>query len=215
MNKIRTSLQAQEEIDKEFSWRLKEIADLKSSIKSTKSIRKDTLIRAGIPLLYAHWEGFVKKSSEIYLNYISNQRLSYDELETNFIVHGVKGQVNVLKNSNNVKINIAIIDFLLEELEKRASIPYGNVIDTKSNLNSSVFEDIIYLLGFETSKYEARYNFIDESILKRRNFIAHGEYLDIKYDDYEELSKNVIILLRQFKTDIENSLALEAYKRSA
>ncbi len=86
MNKIRTLTQLRNFLDREFLWRLKEIADLKSSVRSSSSLRCKTLTRAGVPLLYAHWEGFVKNSSLGYVNFVSSQRLRYEELASCFIV---------------------------------------------------------------------------------------------------------------------------------
>ena len=70
MMKIRTADQLQEVLDAEFSWRLKEIADIRSAAESAKLGSQKTLIRAGVALLYAHWEGFIKKSTTAYINYV-------------------------------------------------------------------------------------------------------------------------------------------------
>jgi hypothetical protein len=47
--------------------------------------------------------------------------------------------------------------------------------------------------------------------LERRNKIAHGEYLDLTHDNYRELADEILILLRLFKTDIENAAVLSKY----
>ena len=214
MNKIRTSTQASDLLDREFAWRLKEIANLKSSIRTAESIIRKTLLRAGVPLLYAHWEGFVKNAAEIYLNYVANQRHTYNELKSCFVVHGVKAKLNLLIDAQKAELNTSIVDFLLDELNERASIPYKDIINTQSNLNSSVFKSIAYSIGIDPSAYATKYIFIDKSVLGRRNSIAHGEYLDLNIDDYNKLSDGIISLLRQFKTDVENALTFNAYKRS-
>lgn len=68
--KIRTLGQLQDALDSEMSWRLKEIADLKSNVKSTSGLARSTLIRAGTALLYAHWEGFIKAASSAYVLFL-------------------------------------------------------------------------------------------------------------------------------------------------
>lgn len=213
MEKVRTVSQAQDILDNEFSWRLKEVADIKLAIRTADAMRQRTLMRAGIPLLYAHWEGFVKLASETYLNYIANQGHKYKDLKPCFIVLGLKGRLNELAESNNSHRNRDIVEFMLNRMDDRASIPYKGVIDSASNLSSKVFSNIAASIGISTNPYETKYHFIDESVLRRRNQIAHGEYLDVRPEDYDDISNEIISLLRTFKTDVENSLSLDSYKR--
>jgi len=69
-------------------------------------------------------------------------------------------------------------------------------------------------IGLDTKNHESRYNLIDESLLIRRNYIAHGEYLDIDPEGGRDLADEILLLLRLFNTDIENSVSLEGYKIS-
>jgi len=99
-------------------------------------------------------------------------------------------------------------------LDNKAKIFHEGVIDTQSNLSSLVFEEIASSIDIDPMPYKLKYKLIDESLLKRRNQIAHGEYLDIDTQGYHNLSHEVVTLLRAYKTDIENSIALESYKSS-
>jgi MAE_28990/MAE_18760-like HEPN len=58
--KLRTLSLLQDYLDGELAWRIKELADMKYSVKKAESDRKRTVIRASLALLYAHWEGFIK-----------------------------------------------------------------------------------------------------------------------------------------------------------
>jgi hypothetical protein len=51
MSKIRTVVQLQESLDKDWSWRIQEIAALKDAVHSAKGVESRTLVRAGIALL--------------------------------------------------------------------------------------------------------------------------------------------------------------------
>lgn len=211
--KIHTTTHAQEKLDDEFAWRLKEIADLKSSIRTSKPANQKSMLRAGLPMLYAHWEGFVKNAAEIYLNFVVHQKLPYSDLRTCFIVWGLKGELNKLISANNFEMNIAVVDFVLNELESKASFSSRGVIETMSNLNSKVFQNIAISIGIDYVPYETKFKFIDEIILGRRNRIAHGSHISIPVDEYDALSNEVLALLRRFKTDVENAIILELYKR--
>lgn len=213
MTKIRTVSQLQDSLDQGFSWRLKEIADLKITVKGNSTLGQTTVIRAGVPLLYAHWEGFVKQASQDYLNFVSCQRLNYGDLASCFVVFGAKKHITSVTTSRQTsKKSIEAVDFFRRCAGERADLVLSSAIDTKSNLNSDTFENIAMSIGVPIRTYDSYYNLIDVSLLARRNKIAHGEYLDLSAEDFRELSDKVAKLLRMYKTDIENLASLGAYK---
>lgn len=59
---IRTTDEFLAKVDAQLIWRRKELTDLRVLVQgsSGNAIPQSMLIRAGIALLYAHWEGFVK-----------------------------------------------------------------------------------------------------------------------------------------------------------
>lgn len=215
MSKIKTLEQLQTTLDSEFSWRLKEIANLKIVVRSCDNLSKSTAVRAAIPLLYGHWEGFIKNSSTHYLDYVNGQSLRYRELKSCFIVFGVKRKINDLVSSKNSSVSIATLEFLRDELDEKAKLKIESAIRTEFNLSSKVFANIAKSIGINTEGYESRYHLIDESLLNRRNHIAHGEYLDVDSDGFRELADEILYLLRTYKTDIENAVSLKEYKLSA
>lgn len=214
MNKLRTLSMLQDYLDKDFSWRLKELANLKLAVRRTDAILRTTLVRAAVPLLYAHWEGFVKNATTAYVNFVDSQRLRYDELASCFITFGVRRRLAEFSASRRSASNTAAVEFFLTGLGERANLKLSRAVDTESNLSSTVFENIAISVGLQTTPYEARYKLIDESLLKRRNTIAHGDYLDLTAVDCQNLIKEVIAMLRSYKTDIENAAAASEYLRS-
>lgn len=212
MSKIRTSTEFIDRLDEAFSWRLKEIADIKTTAIANSSLAQPTVIRAGIPLIYAHWEGFVKESSQLYLTFVASQRLRYDELASCFVVFGVKKHLSTLSNSKDPEANISVVNFFRQQLTSRSDLNLSTAIDTKSNLKSEVFSDIAKSLGITLSFYEPYFKLIDESLLARRNKIAHGEFLDIDKNQFRDLADEIIKLLRQYKTDLENLCITNAHR---
>ncbi|WP_083002283.1 MAE_28990/MAE_18760 family HEPN-like nuclease [Halomonas sp. GT] len=215
MSKIRTINKLQNALDNEFSWRLKEIANLKIVVRSSDNLNKKTAVRAAIPLLYGHWEGFIKSSSTLYLEYVNGQSLRYRDLKSCFVVFGIKRKINDLIDSKNSNLSISTLDFLRDELDEKANLKIESAIRTEFNLSSKVFANIANSIGINTQDYEARYKLIDESLLSRRNYIAHGEYLDVDSEGFRELADEILFLIRSYKTDIENAASLEEYKISA
>lgn len=215
MSKIRTLDSFQNILDAEFAWRLKEIANLKIVVRASDNLSRKTAVRAAIPLLYGHWEGFIKKASTLYLEYINGQSLTYRQLKSCFAVFGLKRHIHGLVQSKSSEVSITTLDFLREELDQRAQLKIDSAIRTEFNLSSKVFDNIAKSIGISTREYESRYNLLDESLLNRRNYIAHGEYLDVDSDGFRDLADEVLLLLRLYKTDIENAVSLEEYKISA
>lgn len=213
MPKLRTLTEFQDFLDRELSWRVQEISAFRIN-NSTVKARQKYYVRAGITLLYAHWEGFIKKSAEAYINYVFTQRKSNSELITCFSVLSMKGNLEKLSSSNKYSQLIESFEFIIDKLEERASISGSYSIDTGSNLSSSIFENISDNIGVDSSKYKSHFNLIDESLLSRRNGIAHGEFLDIDFPEFKVLSDEILILMRQFKTDLENAASTQAFLRA-
>lgn len=58
---LRTAEQLSDKLSEELVWRKKELSEVKSLIETKfPPYKHNALIRSGICLLYAHWEGFVK-----------------------------------------------------------------------------------------------------------------------------------------------------------
>lgn len=212
--KIRSLLELQEALDDEMAWRIKEISTLRSSTKSRGPIGEKTLVRAGVALSYAHWEGFVKNTAEAYLAYLNSKKVPIEELQDCFVGLGLRSQIIRSRHKSDATVAIEVVDFIRNKGSTRASFELKHAIDTKSNLNSEVFASIAKALNLPVGHYETRYNFIDESLVAKRNSVAHGEYLDINADDWKEIAGEVLKLLRQFKDDVQNCASEGNYRKS-
>lgn len=213
MKRLQTQNQLQDFLDAEFGWRIKEISALKGAVKSSPYISEQTLVRASIALLYAHWEGFIKSAATAYVTYVNNQGLSYSELQTCFVVLGFKKTLHDAQQSKKSQLNVTLVEFIRDGLGEKSKLKIDTAINTESNLSAAVFENILQAVGFEVSPYEAKTNLINESLLKRRNTIAHGEYIGVAKEDWSKLADEVLQMLRQFKTDIENAMVMSSFKR--
>ncbi len=214
MAKVKTLDQLQDVLDKEMSWRIKEIGVFRVGSKSNSSGRKP-FIRAGIALLYAHWEGFIKAASEYYLTFVESRGHTYRDLKTCFSVFGLKGKLDTLVEANKSAPNIAAMEFILSEMEAIAKLHIGSAIKAESNLTSKVFTNIATSLDIEIDQYETKFNLIDSSLVGRRNKIAHGEFLELDGKEFGKLADDVLNLMRAYKTDLENAASLKKYKREA
>lgn len=210
--KIRTKENFIDLIDKEIAWRKKELSYLKGNVKENSPNYK-THLRSAIVLLYAHWEGFVKNSCELYLSYIKTQKLNYNELSENIIALSLKYNLKDFEQTNKSTIHCQIVDFLLNNLNQRATIPDNDIIRTGSNLNSNILKEILTTVGLDYKEYELKNNLLDSVLLKNRNSIAHGEYIELNELNYNELYSDILAIMDDIKNRLSNSIVLEEFKR--
>lgn len=211
---IRTTDELISKVSEEILWRRKELTELKGVVQGADgSIQSRVLIRAAVALLYAHWEGFVKKSSSYYLEYVSSHRLKYCELAPNFVALSLKAKFTELAVSKKVSGANQLADFFCSSLNKQSNVPFKGVVDTKSNLSSDVLDDILSALGLPRSNFATKMNFIDANLVNPRNYIAHGEHFDMKISEYFELHESVVGLIEIFRNEIENASVLKSFSR--
>ncbi|MEA1945717.1 MAG: MAE_28990/MAE_18760 family HEPN-like nuclease [Thermodesulfobacteriota bacterium] len=210
---IRTIDDLSDKLARELIWRKKELSDLKYYIGLTPpdSTRQKVLGRCGVAILYAHWEGFVKLAGRYFLEFITMQRLRNEELHPNLLTLFMRKQVNFAPNTLKTSEFGKITNFFLSQMPGRADIPYKTAIETSSNLSSAVLREITWCLGLDYTPYETREKFIDFRLLGRRNFVAHGEAMDVDPSEYDEMRTSVIAMMTNLKTQIENSAVLKTY----
>lgn len=159
---IRTLEELSDLLARELAWRKKELAVMKGFIENRKfqADQHRVLIRSGVTMLYAHWEGFIKVAASGYLEFVRD-----------------------------------------------------DVYDMKSFPATSIFQEILCVIGLSYSDYESKRVLIDEKLLAQRNAIAHGEYLIIDRDEYVELHSQVIEMMNLFCNQIENHAVTRKYRR--
>lgn len=212
MARIRSLIQLQDALDVELGWRVKEIGVFSVGSKINGPDRK-CFIRAGVALVYAHWEGFIKASSEKYLEFIYSRGHTYRELKSCFAIVGLKNRLNSLSLSKKYLENIESFNFIVANLDQIAHAQTSSAIKTESNLTSVVFENIANSIDINIDEYSTKFNLIDESLVNRRNKVAHGEYLDISGKEFGVLVEEITSLMRSYKTDLENAASLKSYKK--
>jgi hypothetical protein len=211
---VRTVEQLECRLDEALAWRKRELTTLRMALKSARKHQRDLFLRAGIALLYAHWEGFVKNAAEIYIELVAAQRHLCGELASHFVVLSISRLLSDCEQSQKTRMRIAVVDFLRKEAEEPLKIQNKSV-NTKSNLNSSVLKDIIELLGLNYAPYETKANLVDKSLLAARNKIAHGEYTDVDEKQYLVLSDEILGLMQMLRDQIGNAAESRAYLRQA
>ena len=210
--KIKTYEKLQDLIDQDLAWRKKELINLKLLIHSTKN---PTLCRAGIALLSAHFEGFIKLVANYYIVYISNQNINLSDLKSNFVaIHSGK-LFKTCGESKKVSVYQTAIDSFLQNYnEKQFKIKYTTenpIIKTESNPSSEVVKNIFDSVGLDFTPFETKKNYIDADLLKNRHSIVHGEKLFISINDFDNTYKIIFEIMEQFSEQILNAAFSKEY----
>ncbi|HIB65530.1 MAG TPA: hypothetical protein EYO33_10585 [Phycisphaerales bacterium] len=151
-------------------------------------------------------------SADFYIIFVQSRRLKTNELSSGLKWLSLKNKLESLSLNKKSTTGIEAMIALEEALVRRASFSSGFRCRTDSNLSSKVFEEIVTSIGIDYEPYATKANFIDKELLERRNQIAHGERLDLLAGDYIKLKDNVLSLMRELKTDIENHCASKLFK---
>lgn len=212
MSDIRTLNDLQEEMSADFAWRKKELFRIKTLVISNKdSHDRDLAIRAAITLLYAHWEGLVKRVGGCYLEFVARRGLKRSELRSNFLAIAVSKFLRDVSSTGKIQKRIELVEFFRSGADERGNLDWKSGVNTKANLKSSVLHEIVQLLGLDYSRFSTKEKLLDEKLLNNRNNIAHGRYLIVQANDYLALHDEVFGMMQDFYNQVENAATMGAY----
>ncbi|WP_286911890.1 MAE_28990/MAE_18760 family HEPN-like nuclease [Flavobacterium sp. UBA4197] len=220
----------------DWTWRKKEVSDL---ILLAEKEENTVLLKSIILLLYAHWEGYIKKSSKTYLKYICDNKHKLNELTDNFKAVALKGLTGeVMKSGNTLSLqnelhyikkfsdldNISIDHHIKIDLDNEKD---KNIINTHDNLNPEIFGNILKIIGIDyKEQYDAKEIFINTYLLSNRNSIGHGskelfkdENFEFKISSMKRLRDVILVIVENFRDELiefaHNSLYLKVNKEKA
>lgn len=197
-------------VAKDYAWRRKELKIIKDQIPPNPSPKQSAALRFSVPILYAHWEGFVKKACELYLEFVAKKYLKHSELKPQFVALSLSKNLGSLE-IKNIQERTKAVEFLINEIGKSSNVLTKNVIQTKSNLRYNVLEEILFIIGIDETNFAHKKSLIND-LVDSRNNIAHGDYLRVEYEAYNSMHQDTQLLMEQLKTEIENAATLEEYK---
>ena len=186
--KIRSLTELAQFLDDELSWRKKELTTLKFMLERRREHERVLLLRAAVCVLYAHWEGFVKAAATTYVSFVATRGLRYRDLAPNFVALGLRTEITQTGLSNKPTIHTALVAKLMLGLSESADLDWEHSVDTGSNLNTDVLQEIFCLLGLDSHPYLPKKQLLDQRLLANRNLISHGRRVEIEMDDYSVLS---------------------------
>jgi len=193
----------EDSLTRELGHRRKEISELYLLVQSTNSeSAQKHLLRGLLLLIYAHWEGFIKSSSQKYLQALQKKNIPCNQLQPALRAFYLYSQYKTQQGNEWDKFSFAINSNEAVIFDKDIS----SEISTKSNLNTEVFKNIVSRIGVDDLDIDMKKGIIDDGLLHKRNSIAHGEMMHIELPDIVLYKDQIVHLL-----DCYLDLLIDAY----
>ena len=197
-------------LQNDLSWRKKEISDL---YMICLRYENEVLLKSIILILYAHWEGYIKKSSKLYIKYIAEKKVKIEDLTPNFKAIALKSNISkCIQNYDNLTLAHEL--YFINKYESMGNKKFkinidpdndreSDIINTHHNLKPKVFKNIINILGLNyNDAYKIREIYISNNLLSNRNTIGHGSKFDSENQVDFELTINEIDKLKSIIINI-------------
>lgn len=203
------------ELTRDLVWRENEMAVLRKALTVTTpgTPQEQSLLRANVALLYAHYEGFCKFSLNTYIDALKKLNLRRRDLSWGVAAYSMKNLFETLKAENSqIDFFSKFFNEFNNEINKVAEYEYPPEI---SNLWPDLLISWLKKLGLGCSTIETHHAIL-YSLVDNRNKIAHGKKLTISgrasFDQYFEVATSA---MHEVAIEICNALELGTYKRHA
>lgn len=187
-------------LDRKSGWRKKEISDISLAIDADRlpAASLKATRRAAACLLYAHWEGFVRDSIELFLDFVRSS--VFDESEVNTKLRAAILLEYVDRNRGNFGLDACARYFDMTFNEKFSIVELPSIGKLSGNVSYETFVSLISVFNFEVpASIEVRRKFINVLLLHSRNQIAHGHGLPIEAREFADLKTGTLELIDRTK----------------
>ena len=206
--------QYENEIVSDLAWRKLEIAHLFKIMNDAET--KEVIMKTMVLLLYAHWEGFIKRTSKLYLKYVAELKVKNKDLTINFQGLMLKNFAKECIEKDGLNLQKEF-DFMnkqnkIENKPFKIKVDPNNefdedIINTQHNLSSKVLKNITQIVGMKyNDAMKKRSNYIDVMLVNHRNSIGHaGKFANPKneedalsFEKVEELKDFIVVMLNYY-----------------
>ena len=184
-----------------------------AEMRSVSAVAKASMCRAGVAMLYAHWEGYFRHALSQYLRFVARRKLRLSELEDCFAAMALELELSRAQGLSVVGRSVMRVTLMRSSVESRLMIPSRDGVDTQSNLSSEVTHDLLVSVGLDPSPFAIKARLIDYSLLRARNRIAHGEWEAPDPTTYMDLHSEVLTLMTLIRNLVVDAAENTKYRR--
>lgn len=213
--KIKTIEKLQDKIDEEMAWRKKELLSFRQLVESNTDSQK-TLIRAGVALLCAHFEGLIRMSSNYYVVFISCKKIPVAQIQNSFMALKFKKKMIECSKTEKSSVHKTLFDKIDEIKDKYFEINFSEddlIIKTESNPSSEKVSEIMSILGLDFGVFESKKHYIDSRLLAQRHKIVHGEKIELSLEDFTETFDIIMQIMEDYTKLILQAAEDETFKK--
>lgn len=165
----------------DVEWREDELAAFRTEYTRTSkhTVKGRALRRAYLALLYAHYEGFCKKAWEEILIEVSRSGYPISRIRPSISCRFLKPEIAQLRSCSGAESVDTVLQFR-QRLMDRIGPDYEKI--ETSNLWPRVLNEVLEDFGMSHSYVEEKSVTLN-SLVARRNDIAHGENVGIDDND--------------------------------
>lgn len=204
-------LEFRSDMEESLSWRVNEIVTLKNLLREDNRV---PVVKTLIVMLYAHFEGFFKDCLECYIKYINSTELPLSRFNNSIITASLNREYAAFENMNRKCKELTSVppteEFLHKfhrrrELTLKFASDYLNrkiridekIINTKSNLDYSVVQENMYVLGLDYNYFSEKQDNITQ-LVRLRNSVAHGSQKEpIEFTRFEKIEKDIFEIMEE------------------
>ena len=199
-----------EDISADIQWRNNELNSLKLISKNLNDNELRLFLKSCIPLIYAHWEGFVVSSLKLVFSYLNSLKLNSKDYCDIYLTTAYEQTLKSLDDSTAYERRKKHLVKLYTEFSKVVKLK--NKIDTKSNLTFQVLEEICLKTNLNINKFEEYKEELNE-LVSIRNSISHGEnsYIFETFDDIKKYIELLENLMLDFQSELQDLLKDKNY----
>jgi len=199
-----------EDISADIQWRNNELNSLKLISTNLNDNELRLFLKGCIPLIYAHWEGFVISSLKLVFSYLNSLRLNSENYCDIYLTTAYEQTLKSLDDSTAYKRRKKHLVRLYTEFSQVVKLK--NKIDTKSNLTFQVLEEICLKTNLNIDKFKEYKEELNE-LVNIRNSISHGEnsYIFETFDDIKKYIELLENLMLDFQSELQDLLKDKKY----
>lgn len=216
------------DMEDSLSWRINEFMSLKNLLREDNSV---PVVKTLIVMLYAHFEGFFKDCLECYVRYLNSTELQLNNFCDAIITASLSREYAAFENINRKCKELTTVPpaeeflhkyhrrreltqkFISDYLNKKIKID-EKIINTKSNLDFSVLQENMYVLGLEHNYFIDKQNTITR-LVKLRNAVAHGSQREpIDIIEFEKVEADILEIMNEIIRYLFGFCAEKRYLRS-
>jgi MAE_28990/MAE_18760-like HEPN len=175
------------------------------------TVLEQTASIVALPVLYAHWEGFVKEAVGEYIEFVEKQDLEPFQAHPTIFSFAMKKRLKGLILSGSIEKMTDFATWIVSSALGPVRFEDKNVV-TGGNLSYSNLTDLCDSLKIDAVRLDADKRKID-ALVNRRNNIAHtGRPMKLDRSDVADDAALVLRLIETFEAILKECVEAERYR---